>query len=182
MTLLRWFRSDPHEAAGQQLYLAAVEQARQPAFYAAGGVPDTIDGRFEMIALHVFLVLYRLKRGEAGLARALSEALFADMDRGLREMGAGDLGVGKRVQAMAQAFYGRVTAYEAGLGAAGESVLHQAVERNVYGTVAAGPEQVAAMARYLRDSVDVLHRLPDAAVAAGEIAWPALTVARPHPM
>ncbi|MEX2297639.1 MAG: ubiquinol-cytochrome C chaperone family protein, partial [Dongiaceae bacterium] len=118
MTLKRLFRRDPHAKPARALYEAAVEQARSPAFYTALGVPDTVDGRFELIALHGFLVMHRLKTepGEGPpLAQALFDFMFADMDAALREMGAGDLGVGRRVKTMAKSFLGRVAAYEAGL-------------------------------------------------------------------
>src|SRR5450432_4115159 len=129
------FRPDPNAAPAARLYDAIVSQARQPDFYAAGGVPDSIDGRFEMIVLHAYLVLRRLRgAGEVAepLAQALVDRLFADMDASLREMGAGDLGVGKRVKRMATAFYGRVAAYEAG---DKRGDMAEALARNLFGTV-----------------------------------------------
>lgn len=133
MILSRLFRSGaPSRAIG--LYRAIVIQARQTVFYSVHGVPDSVDGRYEMIALHVFLVLQQLKAsGEGGLAQDLFDTMFADMDQSLREMGAGDLGVGRRVRAMAEGLYGRIAAYEAGLagndensrgGSAPQSVWH----------------------------------------------------------
>ena len=95
-------------AAG--LYGAVVAQARQVVFYRDLGVPDTVDGRFELIVLHMVLLLRRLNReGDDGAAlrQALFDVLLDDMDRSLREMGVGDLGVGRRVKAMGKAFYGR---------------------------------------------------------------------------
>ena len=97
------------------LYVAIVNQARQPFLFDKFGGPDTVDGRFDMISLHVFLILRKLNNDEykvKGLSQSLFDTMFADMDRSLREMGAGDLGVGKRVKAMATAFYGRLSAYE----------------------------------------------------------------------
>jgi cytochrome b pre-mRNA-processing protein 3 len=186
MIIPRLFGNDPLTAAGQRLYVAAVAQARRPGFYADCQVPDTVDGRFEMIALHVFLLLHRLKdETEADarpLARALSEALFADMDRSLREMGAGDLGVGKRVQAMAEGFYGRVAAYEAGLG--GQARLEDAIRRNVHGTIAPpGPEStaVAAIAAYMQSARKALEACAFAALRDGQPAWPSLTVRQGPP-
>jgi cytochrome b pre-mRNA-processing protein 3 len=184
MRLTRLFRPDPYAAPAQRLYLAVVDQARQPAFYAQGGVPDTVDGRFEMIALHLFLVLHRLKRDDApgahALARALSESLFDDMDRGLREMGAGDLGVGKRVQAMAEGFYGRVAAYEAGL--AGDA-LDAALARNVYGTIVApAARQVADLSSYVRQAAAALGALTFSALTDGRLQWPALTAPPADPI
>jgi cytochrome b pre-mRNA-processing protein 3 len=120
--------------AGETLYFQAVEQARQPFFYTDLNVPDTVDGRFDMIATHVFLILHRLKAGgdrTQTTSQALFDAMFSDMDRGLREMGAGDLGVGRRVKTMANAFYGRVAAYDQGL-EPGDTSLTDAVLRNVF--------------------------------------------------
>ncbi|MGB1548449.1 MAG: ubiquinol-cytochrome C chaperone family protein, partial [Alphaproteobacteria bacterium] len=97
--------------SARTLYTQIVAQARRKEFYTAGGVPDTLDGRFEMLALHAFLVLYRLKRLDADeLAQALFDMMFADMDENLREIGVGDLSVDKRVKRMVSAFYGRVVA------------------------------------------------------------------------
>ena len=122
-------------------------------FYTRYGVPDTVDGRFELVSLHAFLVLRRLKRrseSASDLSQALFDAMFEDMDLSLREMGAGDMGVGKRVKAMVQAFYGRVASYEAGLSGDGDS-MEDALVRNVYGTARPDADAVAAMAAYIRD-------------------------------
>ena len=175
MALSRLLRraSPAGESTIERLYGTVVAQARRPAFYLRLGVPDTLDGRFDMIALHVFLVMRRLKaEGEEGraLSQALTDRFFADLDRSLREMGAGDLGVGRRVKTMAQAFYGRVSAYEAGLNG-GAEVLREALTRNLYGTVAAPQETVAAMASYMRDAAGGLAAHGFAAIAAGTIAF-----------
>ena len=126
-------RPENSESAGK-LYLALVTQARNPVFYTQYGVPDTVDGRFDMIALHAWLVMRRMKsEGEtaARLSQALFDAFFGDMDRSLREMGAGDLGVGRRVKAMAKAFYGRVAAYDEALEDS-EQALTEALHRNLF--------------------------------------------------
>jgi cytochrome b pre-mRNA-processing protein 3 len=116
---LRFFERRRQAAdAARALYERAVAQARQPGFYTALGVPDSLDGRFDLVAVHVFLLLYRLKRERAAaapLAQCLFDVMFDDMDESLRELGVGDLGVGWRVKAMAKALYGRLAAYEAGL-------------------------------------------------------------------
>jgi cytochrome b pre-mRNA-processing protein 3 len=127
--LNRLFRRKASDPVARRLYEAIVAQARRPEFYRDWGVPDSLDGRFDMIALHGFLVLHRLKRDHeatAALAQNLFDTLFLDMDRALRELGAGDLGVGKRVKAMARGFYGRVAAYEDGL-SAGQEALGKAL-------------------------------------------------------
>jgi len=133
-----WSRLLPSRtnAAAAAVYRAIVTQARQSVFYADYGVPDSVDGRFEMIALHMFAVLHRLKseKPAAGFSQDLFDMMFADMDRSLREMGVGDLGVGRRIKAMAQGLYGRMAAYEAAL-AADDGELGAALRRNVYGTM-----------------------------------------------
>jgi cytochrome b pre-mRNA-processing protein 3 len=158
--------------AAHAAYVDLVARARSPAFYAEHGVPDTVDGRFEMIALHAFLVLYRLRGEAAGreFGQALHDVLFADMDRSLREMGTGDLSVGREVKRMAQSFYGRIAAYQSAL--AGESDLDSALRRNLFGTVApGGAADVAFMAAYLRRQAAALAALPVAEVAAGRIVF-----------
>jgi len=154
------------KAAARGLYEAIVAQARRPEFYVAYGVPDTLAGRFDMVVLHAWLVIRRL-RAEAGegaaTAQGLAQALFdlfcADMDQNLRQMGVGDLGVGRRVKTMAKGFYGRAAAYDAGLAADGD-LLAAAIRRNLYGSVdeAAPPPApvLAAMAAYLRQAAQAL--------------------------
>lgn len=147
------FGESDSRRTGEALYLGAVEQARQPIFYTDMNVPDTVDGRFDMIATHVFLILHRLKDGgeeTQAASQALFDAMFGDMDRGLREMGAGDLGVGRRVKAMAQAFYGRVAAYDNGLEASAGGTLADAVLRNVF----RGDEAERGAAQRLADYID----------------------------
>ncbi len=109
-----------------------VAQARLPAFYERFGVPDTVNGRFDMVLLHLWLVLRRLRTGTEGtaLAQALFDHFCSDMDDNLREMGVGDLSVPKRMVKFAEAFYGRTAAYDAALKADG-SELAQALARNV---------------------------------------------------
>jgi cytochrome b pre-mRNA-processing protein 3 len=143
-------------------------------FFRDLGVPDTLDGRFEVLSLHVFLLLNRLK-GEspeaAAFAQALFDTFFADMDRSLREMGAGDLGVGRRVKAMAQGFYGRVAAYETGL-SAGDGELFQALQRNLYGTISSvDPLFLAAIARYVRRQQTALRRESVRDLLRGEVKF-----------
>src|SRR5450432_1255254 len=140
MSLASLLQRNRHRDAALGLHAGIVEQARQPAFCVRWGVPDTLDGRFELLALHGFLVLNRLKPERprsAALAQALFDVIFADLDRALRELGVGDLAVGRQVKTMATAFYGRIAAYETGLGAADTAPLGAALRRNLYGTVTA---------------------------------------------
>ncbi|HYE47681.1 MAG TPA: ubiquinol-cytochrome C chaperone family protein, partial [Caulobacter sp.] len=122
------------DAGVATLYKALVDQARRPEFYSDHAVPDTLDGRFDMILLHAFVVLHRF-RGEAAeakdFAQRLFDRMFADMDRNLREIGVGDLSVGHKVKAMGRAFYGRAESYQAGL--ADPAALAEALRRNLEG-------------------------------------------------
>ncbi len=171
MRLTRRFRANAQSAVAWRLYEAVVDQARMPEFYLQAGVPDTLDGRFELIALHAFVVLRRLKiehdRTKA-LAQALFDRMFDDMDRSLREMGAGDLGVGRRVKAMASAFYGRIGAYETGL-AGDDAVLHAVLARNLYGTITPDPACIETIACYLRTQIDHIDSLPLDRLMGGDI-------------
>src|SRR4051795_11680616 len=111
------FKPDAKRIAVELAYRRIVEQARQPGFFLYCGVPDTIDGRFELICLHAFLYLHRLKDEQPRSARhgrRFVAAMFADFDRSLREMGTGDLSVGREVKRMAQALYGGMQAYKRG--------------------------------------------------------------------
>lgn len=169
-------RRRQRESEARRLYAAIVAAARRPGFYRTGGVPDSLDGRFELVTLHAYLALRRLKDEPAGAetAQALFDAMFADMDESLREVGAGDLGVGRRVKQMAQAFYGRAAAYDAGLVAAEPAVLEGALARNLYGTLPSPPAAIGRMATYLRDAAERLARTPLETLLAGNLEFPAL--------
>lgn len=155
------------------LYEVVVDRARRPVFFSELGVEDSVDGRFDMIVLHMFAVLTRLKgRGEeaAALSQALFDTMFRDMDRSLREMGVSDMSVGKRVRAMADAFYGRVAAYEKALD--DPDALTEAIRRNVYRDGPGAADGAARLAVYLRVCVDALSGIPDADIASGSIGFP----------
>jgi cytochrome b pre-mRNA-processing protein 3 len=175
------FKRDPAASAAQALYAQVVEQARLPRFYRDLGVPDTLDGRFDMIVLHAFLVLHRLKaegQAQGPVGQALFDLMFADMDASLRELGVGDLSVGRKVKQMATGFYGRVAAYEEGLAtegvagaASGDDALAAALRRNLYGTTTADPAHVAAMALYVRRQAAALAGQPAAALTGGTVRF-----------
>src|SRR6187399_2406964 len=112
------FKPRPAQTAGRALYAAAVAQARTPGLYAELGAPDTREGRFEIYSLHVYLLLERLKdQGPqaADTAQALFDTYLSALDHSLREMGVGDLSVGKRMRKLGEAFYGRIKGYETAL-------------------------------------------------------------------
>ena len=162
MSIKLLFRKSKEQVAVDRIYQIAVNQARNSDLYEKFGVPDTVDGRFEMLTLHIFLVLRQLKGAkspERDISQALFDYMFEDMDLSLREMGAGDMGIGKRVKAMVQAFYGRVASYEEGLAAKGD-VLAKAIERNVFGTVDAPGCAAARLAEYVRIQDQALSDIP----------------------
>ena len=174
MRLSPIFGGEPKNTPAADLYLAIVGQARRSQFYSALGVPDTLDGRFEMIVLHAFIVLNRLRKiGEEGrqVAQSLFDTMFADMDRNLREMGVGDLSVGKKVKHMAQRFYGSVFVYERGLETAGDSQLQASLKRNLFGLSGPPDASVDALSCYLRREVEAAARTGDAELLAGRIRF-----------
>ncbi len=155
--------------AVHELYAAVVEQARQPLFYRELGVPDRLDGRFDLIVLHLFFVLRKLGedgRTRQGHEKQLLGLFFSDMDRSLREMGVGDLSVGKKIRNMAEAYYGRAAAYEEALAAPEGAALERALERNIYAGEA--PQNaLPQLAAYVRHLSTVLDAAPQESIAVG---------------
>ena len=163
-------RSTPEERAGSALYREAVAVARQPWFYRDLGVPDTLDGRFDLIALHAFLLIHRLQDvpdpGPA-LAQGVFDAMFSDMDNNLREIGVSDLSVGRRVRAMWEAFHGRSQAYAAAIDAADGPALAASLARNIWrGTPPS--DAPATLAGVILDQVAHLQGQKLAGFAAGK--------------
>lgn len=153
------------------LYGAAVAAAREPALYDGLGVPDTLDGRFDLVALHAVLLIARLRaepRPGPALAQAVFDAMFADMDFNLREMGVGDMGVGRRNKQMWEALHGRALAYEPALAAGDVAGLAAALARNVWRGAeppAGAAARLAGLALRRRAALDAL---PLAALLRGE--------------
>ena len=171
-----WLKARKSKTAAYLLYHTLVTQARNSVFYTELGVDDTVDGRFDMILLHIFIVMHRL-RGEGGategLARALQEVMIDDMDRNLREMGVGDMSVGKHVKDMGTAWFGRDKAYGEALQSDDPvAALEDVVHRNVFrGDTRKSAEPIA---NYIVRSVDVLAHSPVQALAKGNIIFPAV--------
>lgn len=139
-------------AAARQIHHDIVTQARSAIFYEAYGVPDTPDGRFDMIALHAALVMRRLRADPTvspDVAQALFDQMFAGFDESLREMGVGDLRVGKVVKAMAKGFYGRLAVYGGCLDEGDHEGLQDALRRNVYRHGEPDRSKVSALADYV---------------------------------
>lgn len=170
---LRLFRGRKWTESAYALYNALVAQSRDPVFYTRMGVPDTVDGRFDMICLHAFLVIRRLQREgreASGLAQRLFDIMFKDMDRNLREMGVGDLSVGRHVKRMAKAYYGRAAAYEHGI-TAGRDAMEAAVRRNLFRLSEPTDGQVAAVVDYTMAEDARLAALPFDDLTAGLLGF-----------
>jgi cytochrome b pre-mRNA-processing protein 3 len=177
MGLLGLFTRKPHERAGFALYGSAVAQARQPVFFESLGVPDTLDGRFDLVTLHTGLLVCRLSRDAdpraKDLAQAVFDAMFADMDLNLREMGVGDLAVGKRVKKMWEAFHGRAQAYDQALRAGDLAGLAEALSRNDWRGTA--PEGAAPrLATVAAEADALLARQSFEALVKGTVHFPAV--------
>jgi cytochrome b pre-mRNA-processing protein 3 len=176
--ILARFRRNSQARTIHALYGAIVAQARSVAFYADYQVPDTVEGRFDLIVLHLVLLLNRLSHraeterdfGQALLGQELFDAFCRDLDANLREMGVGDLAVPKRMQAFAEAFYGRQAAYLAALDAADQRVFEKALARNIF--PAGNDAGAAQLARYARAAVTRLDAQDDGALIRGEVVFP----------
>lgn len=171
----KFFGRSSFDIAVRNGYIATVEQARQPGFYAVWSIPDSPIGRFDVIALHCFFVLHRLK-GEATaqkFSEVYCETLFDDMDRNLREMGVGDLSVGKKVRKLAEGFFGRAAAYEAAL-AEDDNALCEVLRRNLYAESGPDEKTLAQLASYVRRTVAALEAQDIAELIGGRITFASL--------
>ncbi len=172
--ILRPFRRRSKAGSIACLYVAIVAQARLPAFYVEFGVPDTIEGRFDLLVLHLVLVLRRLSRaGEPGRAfgQQLFDAFCRDLDGNLREMGVGDLTVPKRMRGFGEAFYGRQAAYLAALEAQNPADFENALTRNILQTEGIDA-RAAGLARYARGVARQLDVQQDVALFGGALEFP----------
>jgi cytochrome b pre-mRNA-processing protein 3 len=182
--MLPAFRRSFQRSQIHALYGAIVAQARLPVFYVEYGVPDTLQGRFELIVLHLVLVLRRLdqahelaggdrsgraQRGSSG--QRLFDAFCRDLDHSLREMGVGDLAVPREMRRFGEAFYGRQAAYRTAFEGADDRELEKAFARNIYGVAAVDP-RASGLARYARAVARSLDGQEDGALAAGRAAFP----------
>jgi cytochrome b pre-mRNA-processing protein 3 len=171
--MLPLFRRSPKTTIAA-LYGAIVAQARLPRFYQDYAVPDTVLGRFDMVLLHVVLVLRRLRQGEArdrALAQQQFDMFCRDMDHNLREMGISDQGVPTQMRRVGEAFYGRAQAYEAALGEAGDAALGEALARNVYAGATIDEAARAALSAYVRQAEHDLGGQSLDALAGGAVRF-----------
>jgi cytochrome b pre-mRNA-processing protein 3 len=175
MALGNWFQSKKNRWAVDRLHQSIQAQALRPDFYDDGGARDNFSGRFEMTCLHGALVFRRLRTaGAAGkaLSQDVFDALFDGFDEALRDIGTGDLSVGKKIRKMGEAFYGRAKAYDEAINANPDSGdLQRALSRNL------GLEGTESdrFARYVRSVEDTLKRHTDEQLLSGEVNWPRLS-------
>jgi cytochrome b pre-mRNA-processing protein 3 len=174
MKLSRLFSPRPAVLAGQRLYASAAAQARAPTFYAAMGAPDTVEGRFELYTLHVALVLRRMKgqgAQAAETAQGCFDAYVKSLDHALRDMGVGDLSVGKKMRKLGEAFYGRVKNYDEAFGALPDKApLAAMIGRTVLmGQTDADPSRFVG---YATAAMAALEAQPLDTLLQGEVSWP----------
>jgi cytochrome b pre-mRNA-processing protein 3 len=161
-------------ATAAALYAAIVAQSRQPVFYTDFDVPDTLDGRFDLIVLNQTLLLRRLMRDEhlKGLAQDVFDAFCRDMDDNLREMGVGDLAVPKKMLEFGEAFYGRFGTYEKALDAGDGDALAAALGRNLFGDLAGAAASAVRMAAYAMAAEAALASADTDAILGGGLRFP----------
>ncbi len=173
--MFRLFRPRFHDATIDSLYGVIVAQARVPDFYEEFGVADSVEGRFELIVLHLALVTRRLGREDKGaaLSRALVDRFGRDMDDNLREMGVSDVTVPKKMKRMFEALYGRSRVYRRALDETGLQALEAALARNVFGGRARErPGAAAQLAAYVRRAARELDAVDGRQILAGQLAFP----------
>jgi len=163
------------------LYGTIVAQARRPVFYREYAVADTINGRFDLVLLHVALVVSRLMQEAATkpAGQLLFDRFCTDMDDNLREIGISDIAVPKHMKRVGEAFYGRIQAYEAALAAADDGLLIEALGRNVYGGQPPEPAVLRRLAAYMRRLAAALAAQPAASLASGAVDLPDPAAAEP---
>jgi cytochrome b pre-mRNA-processing protein 3 len=167
-------RSTSPRRIAAALYSEVVAVARAPVFYAELGVPDTIEGRYEMIVLHVVLLLRRIRAPGADqkrLAQALVDFMAADLDRSIRELGVGDMSVGKFMKRLGQGLYGRAAAYDGALDNLDAVALEEAILRNIFDGYDPGDRILATFARYVRTQNDHLAGCAIEPIARGHVVF-----------
>ena len=163
----------PGKAAAARLYAAAAAQSRSPALYRDMGVPDSIQGRYEMLTLHILLLIDRLNGASAeadDVRQNLFDAYVSNLDGALREMGVGDLAVPKRMRKLGEAFYGRAQGFDAAFGALPDlAPLAELLKRTAFSETA--DADATALAHYVASCRDALANSDLRAVIAGKPKW-----------
>ncbi|MCB1680664.1 MAG: hypothetical protein H6858_00265 [Rhodospirillales bacterium] len=171
------------QLAGDALYKAVIRQSRLPDFFLRYEVPDTLDGRFDILMIHLYILFYRLRSHSRykDLSQYIFDRTFKDMEKGLREAGVGDVGIPKKMKTMMQAFNGRMNAYKSTAEYDRENPdqpigpghpLFEVLKRNLYGTVEKPKDSVIAdMLIYLRYSMMALNHQDLDQIALGNVRF-----------
>ena len=173
------FKKISHTPPERAVYAQIVAKARQPGLYLNAGVPDTVTGRFDMITLHSFLLLEHVAgkgKIETEFAQALFDEVFLDMDYSLREMGVGDLSVGKKIRKMSEIFYGACNGYRAAFANRGEDrrkAIRQAFKRNITGNEVDN-KKLDLLVDYALQAKAQVDAIPVENITAGQFDWPEL--------
>jgi cytochrome b pre-mRNA-processing protein 3 len=175
--MLSWMKDRRKTSqVASKLYGSIVAKARDPAFYVDGGAADTLDGRYGVLCLVLWRVIERLGQGvepaPPDLSRALVETFVTDMDDNMRELGVGDLSVPRKVKKAAAGLYDRMRAYQPLWAAGNDSALAELLVADL--AASGGQERTAAIVSALRAVAEHLATLPDVAVSAGNISFPAI--------
>ena len=181
LNLKKLFKPNAEWNAAHNLYAASVPAGRDPMFFGVWGVPDSAEGRFEALSMVAFLALRRLKQPPlpSSLGQAYFDIMFEDIDSNLREMGVGDISVGKKVKKLAESFYGRIKAYEAGLDAQDDATLTIALEKFLFRGVTPSAETLVAACAYMRAQAQHLANQQDAQLSNGTVTFVAAENLRP---
>jgi cytochrome b pre-mRNA-processing protein 3 len=177
----------------ESLYGEVVRRARQPALYLTWGVPDTLDGRYDMLVLHAYVLFRRLgtlRRDEArqtgrpeaetetgGLSQALFDHMLRDLDTNLREAGVSDMRIGSRMKKLTKSFYGRVGSYDEALAVGNDAALRDALDRNVFQKTAAPAEGLTALVAYVHALIEAADTWTWEDLCHGIVRYPDLPVA-----
>lgn len=175
-------RRSSSRAVAVELYDTIVRAARDPELYVKGGVPDTVDGRFDSLALHAFILMERMSdvAGWQDVGTALADRMVADMDQSLREIGIGDMSIGKKVKAAAAQLYGRFDVYWGAIrGDDPETALAKALSRNLYRGVEVDAELTGSMVAYVLSQRDHLRSQSEDDILAGRFFFLPATGVRP---
>ena len=161
INLLKKLKNKKIESELEYYYNNIVLLARDKRLYIQGGVPDTIDGRYELIILHCHLFVNRLiiaGSEEKAFAQKLINYMFRDFDRSLREIGVGDLSVGKKIKFMVSSYYGRANTYQKALNK-NSQITDEALKNNLYGTINPNQNEVEYMKIYIKNLIRYLSSL-----------------------
>ena len=172
-----FFKPRAQELTGQQLYGTVMAQSREPWFFQKLNVPDTVMGRFDMLALHVYMLARRLARETDQASRELNQQVFdifvADLDRALRELGIGDTSVPKRKKKMVRSFYGQIAEFDECLDEKNTKLLEERVARRYFADSACG--DATALTNYMVECEQKLKQQELSDFKAGVFLWPSVS-------